>query len=118
MFAGAIALAVGFAAQDLLANFVSGIFILKDRPFEVGDWIEVNDITGRVEDIDLRTSTMTVRAGTPLQVVQEQGLDIFTNCSGCTATLSETYHMLDNAPMLHQTSSLVSAHIMQGLSVA
>ena len=28
--------------------------------------------------------------------------------------LSETYHMLDKAPMLHQTSSLVSAHIMQG----
>ena len=28
--------------------------------------------------------------------------------------LSETYHMLDKAPMLHQTTSLVSAHIMQG----
>jgi len=32
--------AVGFAAQDLLGNFVAGIFILKDKPFEVGDWIE------------------------------------------------------------------------------
>ncbi|MBV0925830.1 mechanosensitive ion channel family protein [Halomicroarcula limicola] len=56
VFAGAIALAVGFAAQDILGNFVAGIFILKDKPFEVGDWIEVNDITGRVEDIDLRVS--------------------------------------------------------------
>ncbi|SEO26158.1 Small-conductance mechanosensitive channel [Halogranum amylolyticum] len=58
VFAGAIALAVGFAAQDILGNFVAGIFILKDRPFEVGDWIEVNDITGRVEDIDLRVSRL------------------------------------------------------------
>lgn len=56
VFAGALALAVGFAAQDLLGNFVAGIFILKDKPFEIGDWIEVNDITGRVEDIDLRVS--------------------------------------------------------------
>ena len=58
VFAGAIALAVGFAAQDILGNFVAGIFILKDRPFEVGDWIEVNDITGRVVDIDLRVSRL------------------------------------------------------------
>ncbi|EJN58609.1 mechanosensitive ion channel family protein [Halogranum rubrum] len=58
VFGGAIALAVGFAAQDLLGNFVAGIFILKDRPFEVGDWIEVNDITGRVQDIDLRVTRL------------------------------------------------------------
>ncbi|WP_313694608.1 mechanosensitive ion channel family protein [Halorarum halobium] len=53
---GALALAVGFAAQDLIGNFVAGVFILKDRPFEVGDWIEWNDTAGRVEDIDLRVS--------------------------------------------------------------
>ena len=56
VFGGAIALAVGFAAQDLLGNFVAGIFILKDEPFEVGDWIEWDGNAGRVEDIDLRVS--------------------------------------------------------------
>jgi small-conductance mechanosensitive channel len=56
VFAGAIALAVGFASQELLSNFVAGIFILKDKPFEIGDWIECNGIEGRVEDIDLRVS--------------------------------------------------------------
>ncbi|QZP38770.1 mechanosensitive ion channel family protein [Halobaculum magnesiiphilum] len=53
---GALALAVGFAAQDLVGNFVAGVFIIKDKPFEVGDWIEWNDNAGRVEDIDLRVS--------------------------------------------------------------
>lgn len=53
---GALALALGFAAQDLLGNFVAGVFIIKDRPFEVGDWIEWNGKSGRVEDIDLRVS--------------------------------------------------------------
>ena len=56
VFGGAIALAVGFAAQDLLGNFVAGIFILKDKPFEVGDWIQWSGNAGRVEDIDLRVS--------------------------------------------------------------
>jgi small-conductance mechanosensitive channel len=53
---GALALALGFAAQDLIANFVAGVFILKDRPFEVGDWIEWDDNSGVVREIDLRVS--------------------------------------------------------------
>jgi len=56
VFGGAIALAVGFAAQDLLGNFVAGVFILRDEPFEVGDWIEWDGNSGRVEDIDLRVT--------------------------------------------------------------
>jgi small-conductance mechanosensitive channel len=56
VFGGAIALAVGFAAQDLLGNFVAGVFILKDKPFAVGDWIEWDGNSGRVEEIDLRVS--------------------------------------------------------------
>ncbi|QAU11561.1 mechanosensitive ion channel family protein [Halorubrum sp. BOL3-1] len=56
VFGGAIALAVGFAAQDLLGNFVAGVFILKDKPFGVGDWIEWEGNSGRVEEIDLRVS--------------------------------------------------------------
>ena len=53
---GALALALGFAAQDLVANFVAGVFILKDRPFEVGDWIEWEDKSGVVREIDLRVT--------------------------------------------------------------
>ena len=55
-FGSAIALAVGFAAQDIIGNFVAGIFILKDKPFEVDDWIEWSDGAGRVRDIDLRVT--------------------------------------------------------------
>jgi small-conductance mechanosensitive channel len=55
---GALALALGFAAQDLIGNFVAGVFIIKDKPFQVGDWIEWNDNSGRVENIDLRVSTV------------------------------------------------------------
>jgi small-conductance mechanosensitive channel len=53
---GALALALGFAAQDLVGNFVAGVFILKDKPFEVGDWIEWEDKSGVVREIDLRVT--------------------------------------------------------------
>lgn len=56
IFAGAIALAIGFAAQDLLGNFVAGVFILKDEPFNVGDWIDVVGVEGEVTEIDLRVT--------------------------------------------------------------
>ncbi|MFH5798460.1 mechanosensitive ion channel family protein [Haladaptatus sp. CMAA 1911] len=54
----AATLAVGFALQDLLANFVAGVFIFTDKPFKIGDWIEWDggSYSGIVEDIDLRVT--------------------------------------------------------------
>lgn len=56
--AAAATLAVGFAAQDVIANLVAGVFIFTDRPFKIGDWIEWEDGTyaGTVEDISLRVT--------------------------------------------------------------
>jgi small-conductance mechanosensitive channel len=56
--AGIIGLALGFAFQDLTANFISGIFMVFKRPFEVGDILETNDCKGHVEEIQLRTTTI------------------------------------------------------------
>jgi small-conductance mechanosensitive channel len=55
---GALALAVGFAAQDLISNFVAGVFIIKDKPFEVGDYIEWNGNGGIVREIELRVTKL------------------------------------------------------------
>ena len=55
---GALALGVAFAAGDIIENFVAGIFILKDKPFEVGDYIEWNGNGGIVRQIDLRVSKL------------------------------------------------------------
>ncbi len=52
--AGAFALA--FALQNVIANFVSGVFIYTDKPFRIGDWIEWEDNSGIVEDISLRVT--------------------------------------------------------------
>ena len=52
----AATLAVGFALQDVIKNFVAGVFIYTDKPFRIGDWIEWQGNSGIVEDISLRVT--------------------------------------------------------------
>ncbi|WP_224449962.1 mechanosensitive ion channel family protein [Haloprofundus salilacus] len=52
----AATLAIGFAMQDVIANFVAGVFIFTDKPFRIGDWIEWDDNSGIVEDISFRVT--------------------------------------------------------------
>lgn len=54
-----IGLAIGFAAQETLANFIAGIVIFLDRPFKVGDWIEVDGQQGAVKRVTFRSTRFT-----------------------------------------------------------
>ncbi|KAA9398083.1 mechanosensitive ion channel family protein [Haloarcula sp. CBA1130] len=54
--AAAATLAIGFAMQDVIKNFVAGVFIYTDKPFRIGDWIEWDGNSGVVEDISLRVT--------------------------------------------------------------
>lgn len=51
--AGVLSLAVGFAAQTSVSNLISGLFMIFERPFVVGDMIEVGGVKGEVLSIDL-----------------------------------------------------------------
>ncbi len=48
--------AIGFAAKDTVENFISGVTILLDKPFAIGDVIEVDGTYGVVEDLTLRST--------------------------------------------------------------
>jgi MscS family membrane protein len=69
-FGGIGGIAVGFAAKDMLANFLGGLSIYLDRPFAVGDWIRSPDrsIEGTVEDIGLRVTRIRTFDQRPLYV--------------------------------------------------
>lgn len=55
--AGIIGIAVGFAAKDTLSNIIAGVFILADKPYSVGDFVELGSgETGIVESIGLRST--------------------------------------------------------------
>jgi small conductance mechanosensitive channel len=55
---GLAGLALAFALQNILENFVAGILILIRKPFRPGDQIQTNDFAGTVEDIDLRVTRL------------------------------------------------------------
>jgi len=51
--AGIAGIAIGFAAQTSVSNLISGIFLISERPFQIGDVIEVGNISGIIMSIDL-----------------------------------------------------------------
>lgn len=60
---GFLALAFSLAFQDILKNFIAGMFLLLERPFRLGDEITVDGHTGVVENIEMRTTTLRTSDG-------------------------------------------------------
>ena len=58
-----IGLAVGFAAQETLANFIAGIVIFWDKPFKIGDFVEIDGTTGQVQRVTFRSTRLLDGAG-------------------------------------------------------
>ncbi len=60
---GIASIAIGFAFQDIFENFFAGILLLWRFPFESGDFIECQDILGRVESVDIRMTQIRLTTG-------------------------------------------------------
>jgi small-conductance mechanosensitive channel len=56
--AGIVGIAVGFAAQTSLSNVISGFFLLGEKPFVLGDLIEVDGVTGLVDNIGMISASL------------------------------------------------------------
>jgi len=65
---GIVGLTIGFAARDALSNIISGLFILWDRPFTIGDLIEIDGKYGRVERITMRSTRVVTPDGKMLAI--------------------------------------------------
>lgn len=53
---GAIAIGIGFGAQNIINNFISGWILMGERPIRIGDLLEINGTLGRVEAINTRST--------------------------------------------------------------
>jgi small-conductance mechanosensitive channel len=58
ILAGAFGVGIGFGLQNVVNNFVSGLILLFERPIQVGDLIELDQLLGTVERIGIRSSTV------------------------------------------------------------
>ncbi|GAA0538190.1 mechanosensitive ion channel family protein [Chitinophaga japonensis] len=111
--AGIIGLALGFAFQDLTANFISGIYITFRKPFDVGHQVETNGFTGTVENIELRSTTLRTIDGLHVIIPNK---DIFQKpiinhslTPGRRLTLSFT------VPLNHAQTAAVQDLVLQSL---
>jgi small conductance mechanosensitive channel len=65
---GIAGLTIGFAARDALSNIISGVLIFWDRPFVIGDLVEVGSSYGRVANVTLRSTRVVTPDGRMLAV--------------------------------------------------
>ena len=72
---GIAGIAVGFAAQDSVANVISGILIFWDKPFVVGDWIRAEGEYGCVSNITLRTTRIRTTRNTYVVIPNKSIID-------------------------------------------
>jgi potassium-dependent mechanosensitive channel len=65
---GALSVGIGLGMQNIVNNFVSGIILIFEKPFRIGDYIELADKKGKVQDIGIRSSKMLTPQGSEVIV--------------------------------------------------
>jgi len=58
LLAGALGVGIGFGLQNIVNNFISGLILIFERPIQIGDAVQVEDLSGRVTHIGIRSSTV------------------------------------------------------------
>lgn len=72
---GAVAIGVGFGAQNIINNFISGWILMWERPIKIGDFLEIGDVRGTVETINTRSTHIRRVDGVHLLIPNSQLLE-------------------------------------------
>ncbi len=71
--------AIGFGAQTLVKDVITGIFILMEEQYKVGDVVEINAVSGTVENIELRTTALRNGLTNELYIIPHSTITIVSN---------------------------------------
>ncbi len=119
---GAVAVAIGFGAQDLVKDVIAGFFVLLENQYAIGDVVKLSDVSGTVEEIRIRTTVLRdldgavhhvpngeVRVATNLtpdysRVVIDVGISYDSDVDAAIAAIT------DEAATFHADPDWASAH--------
>ena len=87
---GVLALIIGFGAESLISDVVTGMFILLDNQYNVGDIIEVSGFRGTVTDIGIRTTSITDTGGN-VKIVNNSDMKNILNRSDNVSKAAATF---------------------------
>ena len=69
---GITGIVLGFAAQTVVANFISGVFMYFDKPLQIGDQVQIGELEGVVEDIRMLSTRIRAWDGTLIRIPNEK----------------------------------------------
>lgn len=78
--AGIVSVALGLGAKGLVSDIITGLFILIEQQYAVGDTVKIGDITGKVKAVGLRTTQIQASDGT-LSFIPNRNISIVSNMS-------------------------------------
>jgi small conductance mechanosensitive channel len=107
--AGVVGLAVGFGAQNLVRDVITGFFILFERQFSIGDYVKVAGIEGIVQEIGLRVTKVRNFDG-DLHIIPNGKIEQVTNLS------SETRRIVIDAPIDYDQNIKEAIDILKELA--
>ncbi|GAB3947392.1 hypothetical protein GCM10028805_19550 [Spirosoma harenae] len=99
---GALSVGIGLGMQNIVSNFVSGIILIFEKPFEIGDYVELADKKGRIREIGIRSSKMLTAQGS--EVIIPNGDFIANRIVNWTS--NETYLKTDLTVKVAGTTDL------------
>ncbi len=110
---GAIAIGFGFGAQNIINNFISGWILIWERPIKIGDFLEVENAKGKVEEINTRSTRVRRTDGVHMLIPNSKLLE--NTVINWTLIDTETRSTLTVGVAYGSSAKAVSALILQSV---
>lgn len=112
--AGVTAIIIGFAFKDIAENFLAGILLAVNRPFNVGDIIQVAEVKGPVKGLDLRTTQIKTADGRDIYIPNSMVIkSVFTNYTRDGLLRLDFQLGLDTFDDIEKARKIIINHILK-----
>lgn len=110
--AGIASLAIGFGAQSLVKDVVTGFFLIFENQFSVGDYININGVEGTVEAMAMRVTYLRARDGSQIIVPNGQILNVvnITRGNSVAKVIVKTKYSDNTAEIIELVKELVAEY--------